>query len=87
MTHSFLATQVDDEKLTVDGNNPLCGREAVFALEILTVRDATDRPCAFSDDASDGAERKEVRRLRNRLGTVPEGSRIQDAEAAVGVMP
>jgi FKBP-type peptidyl-prolyl cis-trans isomerase SlyD len=41
-TRSFLVTQVDDEKLTVDGNNPLCGREVVFALEILTVRDATD---------------------------------------------
>jgi FKBP-type peptidyl-prolyl cis-trans isomerase SlyD len=41
-TRSFLVTQVDDERLTVDGNNPLSGREVVFALEILTVRDATD---------------------------------------------
>lgn len=41
-TRSFLVTQMDDERLTVDGNNPLCGREVVFALEILTVRDATD---------------------------------------------
>ena len=41
-TRSFLVTQVDDEKLTVDGNNPLCGRAVVFTLEILTVRDATD---------------------------------------------
>jgi len=41
-TRSFLVTQVDDETLTVDGNNPLCGREVVFALEILTVRDATE---------------------------------------------
>ena len=41
-TRSFLVTQMDDEKLTVDGNNPLCGREVVFRLEILTVRDATD---------------------------------------------
>jgi len=40
-TRSFLVTQVDDETLTVDGNNPLCGREVVFTLEILTVRDAT----------------------------------------------
>jgi FKBP-type peptidyl-prolyl cis-trans isomerase SlyD len=38
---SFLVTRVDDETLTVDGNNPLCGREVVFRLEILTVRDAT----------------------------------------------
>lgn len=41
-TRSFLVTRVDDETLTVDGNNPLCGREVVFRLEILTVRDATD---------------------------------------------
>ncbi|MFZ1909860.1 MAG: hypothetical protein WAU52_12335 [Burkholderiales bacterium] len=41
-THSFLVTRIDDKTLTVDGNNPLCGREVVFTLEILTVRDATD---------------------------------------------
>jgi len=41
-TRSFLVTRVTDETLTVDGNNPLCGREVVFTLEILTVRDATD---------------------------------------------
>jgi FKBP-type peptidyl-prolyl cis-trans isomerase SlyD len=41
-TRSFLVTHLDDETLTVDGNNPLCGREVVFRLEILTVRDATD---------------------------------------------
>lgn len=41
-TRSFLVTQLDDEKLTVDGNNPLCGREVVFRLEIVTVREATD---------------------------------------------
>jgi len=42
-TRSFLVTRVTDETLTVDGNNPLCGREVVFTLEILTVRDATDK--------------------------------------------
>ena len=41
-TRSFLVTQVDDETLTVDGNNPLCGRAVVFTLKVLTVRDATD---------------------------------------------
>ena len=39
---SFIVTRIDDKTLTVDGNNPLCGREVVFTLEILTVRDATD---------------------------------------------
>ncbi|MHB8727258.1 MAG: FKBP-type peptidyl-prolyl cis-trans isomerase [Casimicrobiaceae bacterium] len=41
-THSFIVTRMDDKTLTVDGNNPLCGREVVFSLEILTVRDAID---------------------------------------------
>jgi FKBP-type peptidyl-prolyl cis-trans isomerase SlyD len=41
-TRSFLVTHLDDERLTVDGNNPLSGREVVFTLEIFTVRDATD---------------------------------------------
>lgn len=41
-TRSFIVTRVDDETLTVDGNNPLSGRVVVFKLEILTVRDATD---------------------------------------------
>jgi FKBP-type peptidyl-prolyl cis-trans isomerase SlyD len=41
-TRSFLVTRIDDETLTVDGNNPLCGREVVFSLNILTVRDATE---------------------------------------------
>jgi FKBP-type peptidyl-prolyl cis-trans isomerase SlyD len=40
-TRSFLVTRVTDETLTLDGNNPLCGREIVFTLEILAVRDAT----------------------------------------------
>jgi FKBP-type peptidyl-prolyl cis-trans isomerase SlyD len=41
-TRSFLVTRVDDKTVTVDGNNPLCGREVVFTLEIVAVRDATD---------------------------------------------
>src|SRR6188474_3989090 len=46
LTRSFLVTHMDDETLTVDGNNPLCGREVVFKLEILTVRDATGHETA-----------------------------------------
>ena len=39
---NFIVTRFDDETLTVDGNNPLCGREVVFALEVLSIREATD---------------------------------------------
>ena len=41
-TRSFIVTRVDDKTLTVDGNNPLCGRQVMFMLEVLTVRDATN---------------------------------------------
>jgi FKBP-type peptidyl-prolyl cis-trans isomerase SlyD len=41
-TRSFIVTRIDDDTLTIDGNNPLCGREVVFRLEVLSVRDATD---------------------------------------------
>jgi len=39
---SFIVTRFDDETLTVDGNNPLCGRDVVFTLEVLSIREATD---------------------------------------------
>lgn len=41
-TKSFLVTRVDEKSITIDGNNPLCGREVIFRLDIITVRDATD---------------------------------------------
>ncbi len=41
-TKSFIVTRFDDKTLTVDGNNPLCGREITFVLEVLSIRDATD---------------------------------------------
>ena len=39
---NFIVTRFDDKTLTVDGNNPLCGREVTFVLEVLTIREATD---------------------------------------------
>jgi FKBP-type peptidyl-prolyl cis-trans isomerase SlyD len=39
---SFIVTRIDDSTLTVDANHPLCGREVIFKLEILNVREATD---------------------------------------------
>jgi FKBP-type peptidyl-prolyl cis-trans isomerase SlyD len=43
---TFLVTRVDEDTLTIDGNNPLCGRQVVFELEVLTVRDATEAEMA-----------------------------------------
>jgi FKBP-type peptidyl-prolyl cis-trans isomerase SlyD len=39
---NFIVTCFDDKTLTVDGNNPLWGREVAFKLEVLTIRDATE---------------------------------------------
>ncbi len=55
-TRSFLVTRIDDKSLTVDGNNPLCGREVVFTLEILTVRDATDEETKTGQAIAAGAD-------------------------------
>ena len=41
-TRTFIVTRMDGDTLTVDGNNPLCGREVVFRLSVVTVRDASD---------------------------------------------
>jgi FKBP-type peptidyl-prolyl cis-trans isomerases 2 len=43
---TFLVTRMDEKTLTIDGNNPLCGRDVVFELEVLTVRDATEAEIA-----------------------------------------
>jgi FKBP-type peptidyl-prolyl cis-trans isomerase SlyD len=38
----FYVSKIENRKLTVDGNNPLCGKKIIFILEILSIRDATD---------------------------------------------
>jgi FKBP-type peptidyl-prolyl cis-trans isomerase SlyD len=41
-TRTFLVTRTGGDIITLDGNNPLCGREVLFKLDVLTVRDATE---------------------------------------------
>ena len=55
-TRSFLVTHLDDETLTVDGNNPLCGRDVVFRLEIVSVREATDDETRAGQAIAPGAD-------------------------------
>lgn len=52
----FLVTRMDDTTLTVDGNNPLCGRNLIFKLEILTVRDATEEEVEAGTKVVDGPD-------------------------------
>ena len=55
-TKSFLVTRVDAKSVTIDGNNPLCGREVIFRLEILLVRDATEEEIAFGGKVEEGPD-------------------------------
>jgi len=52
-TKTFLVTRVDNKSVTLDGNNPLCGREVIFKLEIKEVRDATEEEMEFGGMAED----------------------------------
>lgn len=52
----FIVTRLDDKTLTVDGNNPLCGRDLIFKLEILTVRDATEAEIEAGAKVVDGPD-------------------------------
>ena len=55
-TKSFLVTRVDAKSVTIDGNNPLCGREVIFRLEILLVRDASDEEIEYGGKIEDGPD-------------------------------
>ena len=55
-TKSFLVTRVDAKSVTIDGNNPLCGREVIFRLEILLVRNATDEEIQYGGKIEEGPD-------------------------------
>ena len=55
-TKTFIVTRVDRKSVTIDGNNPLCGREVIFRLEIKTVRDATDQEIEFGGKIEEGPD-------------------------------
>jgi len=57
---NFIVTRFDDKTLTIDGNNPLCGREVIFKLEILTVRDATDEEIALGGNVGADPDLDEI---------------------------
>ena len=55
-TKNFIVTRIDDKTITVDGNNPLCGRNVIFKLEILKVREATDAEIAAGGKIENGPD-------------------------------
>ena len=40
-TKDFTVSSIEDGKLTIDGNHPLAGKDIIFYVEVLSVRDAT----------------------------------------------
>jgi len=49
----FIVIRVNEKTVTVDGNNPLCGRDVIFTLEVLTVREPTDEEAAAGGPLND----------------------------------
>lgn len=59
-TKTFLVTRVDSKSVTIDGNNPLCGREVIFRLDILLVREATAEEIEYGGKVEEGPDLKGV---------------------------
>ena len=55
-TRTFLVTRKDRKTITIDGNNPLCGREVIFKLKILLVRDASEEEIAAGGKVEPGPD-------------------------------
>ncbi|HKK06730.1 MAG: peptidylprolyl isomerase [Gammaproteobacteria bacterium] len=55
-TKTFIVTRIQGDYITIDGNNPLSGRDVVFKLEILTVRDATEEEREFGGKVEEGPD-------------------------------
>jgi FKBP-type peptidyl-prolyl cis-trans isomerase SlyD len=53
---SFLVTKIEGDTITFDGNNPLAGREVIYQVKILLVRDATEEEKEYGGKVDAGAE-------------------------------
>jgi FKBP-type peptidyl-prolyl cis-trans isomerase SlyD len=42
-TRSFFVSQIEDGKLTIDGNHPFAGKTLTYALKVLEIRDASEQ--------------------------------------------
>lgn len=57
---NFIVTRLDDQTLTIDGNNPLCGREVTFVLEVLSIRVATEEEIELGGPVGADPELNEI---------------------------
>ncbi|WP_363929400.1 peptidylprolyl isomerase [Thiocapsa sp.] len=54
---SFLVTKIEGDKITFDGNNPLYGREVIYQVKVLLVRDATGEEKEYGGNVGANPER------------------------------
>lgn len=57
---NFIVTRMDETSLTIDGNNPLCGREVVFKLEVLSIRAASEEEIAIGGKVGADPELEDI---------------------------
>lgn len=55
-TKTFIVTHVDRRTVVIDGNNPLSGREVIFRLEVLLVRDASEEEMQYGGKVEKGPD-------------------------------
>jgi FKBP-type peptidyl-prolyl cis-trans isomerase SlyD len=55
-TKTFLVTRISGDTIVFDGNNPLCGRQVIFRLDVLLVRDATEAEMEYGGKVESGPE-------------------------------
>jgi FKBP-type peptidyl-prolyl cis-trans isomerase SlyD len=53
---TFLVTKIEGDEMTFDGNNPLCGREVIYQIRVLLVRDATAEEKRYGGKIEAGPE-------------------------------
>lgn len=54
---SVLVTRIEGDKVTFDGNNPLSGREVIYQVRVLLVRDATPEEREYGGKVEANPER------------------------------
>ena len=55
-TKTFTVTRISGDVIVIDGNNPLCGRQVMFRLNILSVRDATEEELEYGGKVDRGPD-------------------------------
>ena len=63
-TKTFMVTRIGGDVIIIDGNNPLCGRQVVFKLQFLMVRDATEKEIEFGGKVEEGPDLPEGTQIR-----------------------